>query len=240
MPEAGAKPGHLRVLTWNIHGCVGADGRHDVARIARWVRRLSPDVAAFQEVDSRRPDHARGKVYDVLREEVGEHGHDAWAISGADGHYGQILASRFPLENKRVHDISLPGREPRKVMEARLRLPKSPLRVIATHLGLTPAERRFQRDALKQIVEADLSCPVVLLGDLNEWFLPAWSQRRIAALFPGRSSAASFPARCPLFALDNVWCRPGKLLRDSRAVRAARRASDHLPVLAELDLPVPR
>lgn len=239
MPEAGRTPGHLRVLTWNIHGCVGADGRHDVARIARWVRRLAPDVAAFQEVDSRRPELARGKVYDVLREEVGEHGHDAWAISGADGHYGQILASRFPLEDKRVHDISLPGREPRKVMEARLRLPKAPLRVIATHLGLTPAERRFQRQALQQIVEADLSAPVVLLGDLNEWCLPSWSQRRIAGLFPGRSGAASFPARWPLFALDHVWCRPGELLRHSRAVREARRASDHLPVVADLGLPVP-
>ena len=41
---------------------------------------------------------------------------DAWALSSADGHYGQILASRFPLAAPEIHDISAPGREPRKVI----------------------------------------------------------------------------------------------------------------------------
>ncbi|MEQ9607681.1 MAG: endonuclease/exonuclease/phosphatase family protein, partial [Kiloniellaceae bacterium] len=143
MPDL--KP-HLRVLTWNVHGCIGGDGRHDIARVGAGVRALSPDIAAFQEVDSRRrsaPGTAGiGEVYDLLRAEVGEHGHDAWAISGADGRYGQILASRFPLQDKRVHDISQPGREPRKVMSASIDLPTARLRVIATHLGLGRRERR--------------------------------------------------------------------------------------------------
>jgi endonuclease/exonuclease/phosphatase family metal-dependent hydrolase len=241
MPDL--KP-HLRVMTWNIHACVGADGRHDVARVGAAVRALSPDIAAFQEVDSRKPSPhgvpGAGEVYDRLRAEVGDHGHDAWAISGADGHYGQILASRFPLQDKQVHDISVAGSEPRKVMTARVTLPTARLRVIATHLGLRRHERRQQLAALLDIVRADLTDPVLLLGDFNEWFWPYRSQRGLFDLFHNWTQHRSFPARFPLFALDRIWCRPSDLLARTWAAGAARDASDHLPVVAELAFPVPR
>ena len=236
-PRAASR---LRVLTWNVHACVGTDGRHDVARVGAQVRALAPDIAAFQEIDSRHGPKGTGEPNDVLRAAVGDHGHDAWAISSADGSYGQILASRFPLEDKEVQDISVPGREPRKVMTARTRLPTATLRIIATHLGLRRRERRYQLEALREIVCADLSTPILLLGDFNEWCLPARSYRDLARLFEARSGQASFPARLPLFALDRIWCRPGHLLTRSWAHRGARPASDHLPVVAELDLPVPR
>ncbi|MEQ8356379.1 MAG: endonuclease/exonuclease/phosphatase family protein [Kiloniellaceae bacterium] len=241
MPEvSGPSTARLRVLTWNIHACVGTDGRHDVERVGTCVRALAPDIAAFQEVDSRRRNENAANVYEVLRGEVGEHGHDAWAISGEDGHYGQILASRFPLEDKQVYDISVPGREPRRILEARVHLPTATLRIIATHFGLRRTERRRQLAALREIVCRDLSSPILLLGDFNEWCWPRWAQRDLAALFGYRSHHASFPSRFPLFALDRIWCRPGDLLACAWAAKEARAASDHLPVVAELTLPVPR
>lgn len=229
----------LRALTWNIHACVGADGRHDVARVGAAVSALAPDIAAFQEVDSRRGAPGAGRVYDTLRAQVGAHGHDAWSISGRDGHYGQILASRFPLEERAVHDISVTGLEPRKVMTAYARLPGCRLRIVATHLGLRRHERRRQVVALRRIVAADPAEPLLLLGDFNEWFLPHHCQREVFALVDAWTRHASFPARLPLFALDRICCRPARLLACSRAVHEARGASDHLPVLAELALPVP-
>jgi endonuclease/exonuclease/phosphatase family metal-dependent hydrolase len=236
MPELRRR---LKALTWNIHACVGADGRHDVARIGAAVSAMAPDIAAFQEVDSRRPEPGAGRVYDTLRAQVGAHGHDAWSISGKDGHYGQMLASRFPLEDKQVHDISEAGREPRKVMTARVRLPCSRLRVVATHLGLNRHERRRQVAALRYIVDAEPSEPLLLLGDFNEWFWPHYHQRDLFALVGAWTRHASFPARLPLFALDRICCRPGSLLARSRAVHEARAASDHLPVMAEVALPAP-
>lgn len=229
----------LRALTWNIHACVGADGRHDIARVGAAVSALAPDIAAFQEVDSRRPAPGAGRVYDTLRACVGAHGHDAWSISGRDGHYGQILASRFPLEEKQVHDISVAGREPRKVMTAYARLPATRLRVVATHFGLSHYERRRQVTALRRILTADLTGPLLLLGDFNEWLLPRWTQRAIFALVGARTCHASFPARLPLFTLDRICCQPGDLLLCSRAVHEAHAASDHLPVVAELALGAP-
>ena len=179
VPEARSR---LRVLTWNVHACVGTDGRHDVARVSAEVCALAPDIAAFQEVDSRRLSSDAMEVHNSLRAAVGDHGHDAWSITGTDGRYGQILASRFPLEDKEVHDISVAGREPRKAMTARTRLPTATLRIIATHLGLRRRERRYQLEALREIVCADLSSPLLLLGDFNEWCLPGRAHRRLAAL----------------------------------------------------------
>lgn len=228
----------LRILTWNIHGCVGRDGRFDTERVGAVIDALQPDVAAFQEVDSRRKAPGAAGVYDYLRALVGDHGHDAWSISGADGHYGQILASRLPLAERAVHDVSVPGREPRKVMEARVLAPSGPLRVVATHLGVRLGERRRQLAMLSRIVDAEPSGPLVLLGDFNVWGRGLGDGRALFRTFEAVTSHASFPAMLPMLALDRICCRPGALLQASRAVTEARPASDHLPVVAELSLAV--
>lgn len=232
-------PRTLRALTWNVHGCVGRDGRHDIERIGAWVNLLAPDLAAFQEVDSRRKAAGGPETYDHLLQQVGDHGHEAWALSGADGRYGQMLASRFPLDDRQVHDISVPGREPRKVMEARMRLPRATLRVIATHLGLRRGERTRQVALLREIVMADPSAPTVLLGDFNEWRRVRSAREGLADLFDAWTGHASFPSRFPVLPLDRIWCRAGSVLAASRAASEAHMASDHLPIVAELTVQPP-
>ena len=41
----------LTLVTYNIHACVGTDGRFEPARIAGVLRELDADVVALQEVD---------------------------------------------------------------------------------------------------------------------------------------------------------------------------------------------
>jgi endonuclease/exonuclease/phosphatase family metal-dependent hydrolase len=43
----------VRIVSYNIHGCVGTDGRRDAERVAAVLEALAPDVVALQEVDSR-------------------------------------------------------------------------------------------------------------------------------------------------------------------------------------------
>lgn len=232
-PAAGAREAawRLRAITWNIHGCVGMDGRRNLVRTGRVITAMAPDIAAFQEVDLRRKAGFSIDAARYLRELVGGHGHEAWALNGREGRYGQILASRYPLERRQVHDVSVPGREPRKVLEAVVRLPGCALRVLATHLGLFPAERRHQVNLLREIVMQDLSLPILLLGDLNEWRRPAPGQAPYD-LFETQTLHKSFPSPLPALAFDRILCRGGVSLTDSRVVRGAFMASDHLPVVA--------
>lgn len=229
----------LRVVTWNIHGCIGRDRRHDAERVAARIRHLGPDLAAFQEVDTRqRPSwvlpNGVENLADYLRRQVGDHAHDAWTLSSADGHYGQILASRFPLAASEIHDISVPGREPRKVITARVETGARPFRVIATHLGLRRGERRRQLAALREIIAAEPGMATILLGDLNEWRRSEPQQRSLLAEFEYGTAHASFPARFPMFALDRILCRQGVRLDRSWVDHGAHGASDHLPVVADI------
>ena len=226
----------LRVVTWNIHGYRGRDGRHDPLRVGAHVRRQAPDIAAFQEVDTRAAKGSRPSLADELRAEVGDHGHYAWSLTGEDGDYGQMLASRLALEDARVHDISVPGREPRRVLEAKVRSADLELRIVATHLGLAGLERRRQLGWLCDIVAADPTTPRILLGDFNLWRRGGRTQGALSALFDVWTTQATFPSRWPVFPLDRIWLRPGGLLVRSWIARNAADASDHLPVGVELRL----
>lgn len=42
-----------RIVTWNVHRCVGSDRRLDVDRIAAALAQLNPDIVALQELDAR-------------------------------------------------------------------------------------------------------------------------------------------------------------------------------------------
>src|SRR4030095_15998035 len=56
----------LRVATYNVHACIGTDGRHDPDRVAAVVGELDADVIALQEFTS----PARGALESRARVEL--------------------------------------------------------------------------------------------------------------------------------------------------------------------------
>ena len=233
MPRSS--PRHVRLVTWNVHSCIGADGVYDPKRTARVIHTLEPDVVALQEVDSRLGPHDGQDVFTFLKNVIGGHAQEAKSISTTDGHYGQMLISRWPLSHSRVHDISVEGREPRKVMEARVDLPWGPLRVIATHLGLNGKERHRQFGALAEISKIDAGTPRILMGDFNDWRARGQGHRVLSDHFDAYTAHRTYPARLPLLPLDRIWVKPGYLVTRTWTSRLTRHASDHLPLAADLD-----
>ena len=108
----------LRVVTWNVHACVGGDGKFDPDRVASIVRGLSPDIVALQEVEARRHLTRGLDLFAFLREGVGGYAAEARTILTEEGDYGHMVLSRWPLRHVRAHDISVAGREPRGIIEA--------------------------------------------------------------------------------------------------------------------------
>jgi endonuclease/exonuclease/phosphatase family metal-dependent hydrolase len=108
------------------------------------------------------------------------------------------------------------------------------MRVIATHLGVRRTERRRQAALLREIVDFDLSTPVMLLGDLNEWSRRGAAWSLFSGIFDDFTVHASFPARFPVLALDRILIRPGGTLIRSWIDRQGYPSSDHLPVVADL------
>jgi endonuclease/exonuclease/phosphatase family metal-dependent hydrolase len=222
----------VRVMTWNIHGAVGRNPQFDLARVIQLIQRTRPDIVALQEIDSRRRP-AKGDPFAILREVLGTHGVEARSITTADGDYGQMLISRWRMTAIEVHDISYPEREPRRAIKSEIDTPAGPLRVVATHLGLSIRERHSQVKALLEIA-GDTSIATIIVGDFNDWFWVGSVRKALSRELPGRTRYRTFPSMCPLLRLDRIYCRPADVLVASSTDALACRLSDHIPVVADV------
>jgi endonuclease/exonuclease/phosphatase family metal-dependent hydrolase len=224
----------VRVMTWNIHGGVGPDGRHDLARMLALVRRIDPDILALQEVDARRMRGGEHPI-DLFERVLGHRGIRAAAITTVDGDYGQVLLSRWPTRDSKVHDISVPGREPRRAICTVVQAPAGEFYVVAAHLGLKLAERRRQCTQMEIIIEQS-PLTTILLGDFNDWMWPGSVQNVLARHLPGRTRHRTFPAHFPMLRLDRIYCRPATALVRSWTEPRGAEVSDHLPLIADIAL----
>jgi endonuclease/exonuclease/phosphatase family metal-dependent hydrolase len=227
----------MRLMTWNIHGGLGSDWRWDLPRIVEVIQRHAPDIVALQEVDSRRTARAKfaSPAFEYLAEAIGTHIAEARLITAPDGDYGHVLISKWPFVKKVLHDISFAGREPRATIEAWVNTPDGPLHILAAHLGLRTTERQYQLLTLERLCLENHS-PSVLLGDFNDWIWRGKVQEHLSRLMPARSLVKTFPAFAPAFAIDRIYVRPATALLRSWTDRGAWRASDHLPVIADIRL----
>ena len=235
----------MRVATYNVHSCIGADGRHDPERVARVITELDADLVALQEftypasvaLETRAPvvlttldryECVLGPTHERARATVTEC-------------FGNALLTRYPLVDLYRIDLSMARREPRGALAATVDLGGGRLlHVLVAHLGLRPGERRFQVRQIVEYLESVQNDFVIVLGDFNDW-LPGRSAAHVMDEQLGRPpQPVSFPARWPVMALDRIWVRPLQSLKRIAVHRSrlARQASDHLPVVAEIDVNV--
>ena len=222
------------MASYNIHGAVGLDGKCRPDRIADVLAEIDADVIALQEVPFGGP--GSPNVLDTLVEKTGFHYAEGITIDTAHRRFGNAVLSRYPIVETRTIDLSFGAREPRGALDADIDCNGHRIRFIATHLGLRAAERRAQvRTLLSTFDTRDM--PVVLTGDLNEWFLWGRTLRWLTGHFQRTHAPRTFPSRFPVFALDRVWVRPRDRLVHVAVHRTAlaRQASDHLPLVAQID-----
>ncbi|WP_316977124.1 tryptophan-rich sensory protein [Shumkonia mesophila] len=236
-------PSRFRVASYNVHGCVGRDGVFAPERIVRVINEFKADVIALQEVvaPSDTDGVPGGALHLLTRSFVG---HSVWAPAyhGVRHDFGNLLLSRWPIVTSAIVDLAVRRREPRNAIDARLAAPFGPLQVIATHLGLRAGERRRQVDTLHRLIkESDGPWPTLLAGDLNAWYPFSNILRLMGQQMPLRPSVVTFPTPRPFLALDRILLRApgGRMTVFRHHTEAARIASDHFPVVADIDLEPP-
>lgn len=225
----------LTAVSYNVHSCVGLDGRCEPERIWSVVESLGGSIVGLQEVDARVHRH-RVDQFELFTARSGMRCIAGPNIVGRQGAYGNMLLTRWPVERYRL--IRLPSRhEPRGAICAVLRCGDHRLQVLNTHLGLSRSERRRQTAAL--LDEAcDHDGPTLFLGDFNVWHRRSNALTRLDAPRDAARAPRTFPSRRPLLALDRIWTQPAGMLHSIEAVRDAATtvASDHLPLRAVLTL----
>lgn len=236
----------LRILTYNIHSCLGTDGQRLPERIARVIALLQPDIVALQEVDVNRARSSNLDQAHRIAHCLGMACHFYPSFQVAEEQYGNAVLSRLPMRLVKAGPLPGPRRlEPRGVLWVAVTWQGLELQVFNTHLGLLPAERHLQLQAL---IGSDWLChpscrdPVILCGDLNVPPRSGVCQQLRLRLADAAAAArhlrlrGTFPSRFPLVRLDHIFVSPGlDVVRvEVCSGRLTRIASDHLPLLAEL------
>jgi endonuclease/exonuclease/phosphatase family metal-dependent hydrolase len=115
----------LRLLTYNIHKCIGGvDRRYDPQRVADVISNLHPDVLLLQEVDHDVPRSNRDRQVDVLGDLVGMR-YRSWfpnvEVRGG-GCYGNAILSRYPIVETSNIDLSIRFKKKRSVLHGVIRV----------------------------------------------------------------------------------------------------------------------
>ena len=240
-PVTGKKT--LRVMTFNIHVGVGMDKKLDLKRIADVINHEHPDLVGLQEVD-------RGVKRTEGKDEIGE----LAAMTRMDyafahnldyqgGQYGVAILSRFLIqkidhqkfENKREA-------ERRGMIRVEVEIDGRRVNFVTTHLDYQYEDGRvFEVEQLLRFLDG-LKGPLIVVGDFNDEpaggayklmltkFADAWASGR------AKGEGLSYPADKPVKRIDYIFYRPADGFRAKKASLVNTLASDHLPVVAELEL----
>lgn len=156
----------FRFGTFNIHGCVGSDGRYDESRVAEALADL--DLVGLNEV--------RGWAWGEATNQAAAVGRRlglGWLSAPAEcrwycQQFGNGLLTRLPVD--RWERIPLPGRfakSPRNLLRSEVRLGDRRVQVLLTHL--IRSDEPLRRQQFREVTQRFLSLegPAVFAGDLN-------------------------------------------------------------------------
>lgn len=229
----------IKVASYNIRKAIGTDRRRMPERILAVLNEIDADIVALQECDRRFG--TRAAV--ISRHMLDEHS-DLQAVPLAHrpdsmGWHGNALLVRKSAVVVTGEALHLPALEPRGAVAAEVRVNGAAVKVVGMHLDLSGLWRRRQAHAiLAHLDEPEHRLPAVLMGDLNEWRPSGGCLADFGRDHHFAPTGPSFHARRPIGRLDRIilsehWIVESCGVHDSRA---ARTASDHLPIWASLSL----
>lgn len=241
----------IRILTYNVHRCLGTDRRLDVGRVADVIAAQTPDIVALQELDvGRARTGGVDQAHEIARRlSMTFRFHPAVKVEEA--FYGDAILTALPERLIKAGplpgDPRLPRLEPRGALWVAVAIGDIELQVLNTHLGLVPREQRLQAEALAGpdwLGGPYRREPFVLVGDLNTGPSSPAHRALCEAMTDARAAVgaaretATFPSALPLLRIDHVLVSRGVGVKSVRAPRDARtrRASDHLPLVVDIEL----
>jgi endonuclease/exonuclease/phosphatase family metal-dependent hydrolase len=240
----------VRIATYNIHKGVQGVGprrRLEIHNLGHAVEQLDADIVCLQEVRKLHRGEARFFTHwpELPQAEfLAPQGYEAIYRTNATtrhGEHGNAMLSRWPVQGHQHEDMSDHRFEQRGLLHSHVMLHGRSVHVVVVHLGLIRASRMRQLAQLHRFIAREVPpmAPLVVAGDFNDW--GSTVQREMAAIglrgFDGQPQP-TFPSRLPLAQLDQVFARG----MEPMGLQVPRgriwwRMSDHLPLVAEFQLP---
>jgi endonuclease/exonuclease/phosphatase family metal-dependent hydrolase len=217
-------------------------------RIVSVLQEMRADIIALQEVVSLEGGSPEQDQARFVAEELGFHFAFGENRQHQGGRYGNVLLTRFPIQDHQNYDISAGGRERRGCLRTDVRFNGRVLHIFNVHFGTRFFEQRKQARQLIDggiITSGELGGSRIVVGDFNEWIRGSVTPRMTPLLNKANvrrnlKKARTFPGRFPLFQLDHIYFDETLQLKRlyRHRSRTALVASDHLPLVADLSLAV--
>lgn len=236
---------HVLVMSYNIRHGMGCDGRLDLERIAAVIESVDPDVVGLNEVDVHF--HRRSEWMDQLgwlsrrlRMDC-RFGPTLLTRKSREfpgGGYGNGLLAKDPILRHHSLRLSMKGGEPRGILVADLEREGRVVRLVVTHLGLTPMMRKRQVEAIIRLCRK-WPGPMLVMGDWN--VTP--ENPEVTRLSPWLTDALShcgatggtYPCPRPRKRIDYIFCSSHFRILKASVAAVEDCPSDHLPVWCLLD-----
>lgn len=229
----------LRFLCFNIHGGYSRDGLRDLRRVHNLLERLDIDIAAFQEMETRPSRGGKRSDVDVLAGGSRPYHLPGPTMKEGEGWYGNLIVSRYPILRAKAHTMeSKFDFEPRNAIDALIDTPHGKMRLLNTHLSLSPFERRTEVPKLVELVkqvEEEEKYPVFLMGDINEWYPKSRLINFLDTNLIPVPMGPTFPSSWPFLKLDRAWHDTPGISIHAEILKGDGISilSDHLPVMIE-------
>lgn len=230
-------------MTYNIHVGVGIDKKLDLQRIAGVINAARPDLVGLQEVD-RGVKRTEGK--DEIAELAGMTGMEYAFAPNLDyqgGKYGVAILSRFPIKNTE-HRMFENKREAerRGMLRIEVEVDGKTLNFVTTHLDYQFEDGRvFETEQMLKFLDS-VKGPAIVVADLNDE--PTGSAYKLmrtkfddAWVTSGaKTDGFSYPADKPVKRIDHIFFSTRGRIRARQSWVIETLASDHIPVMAELEI----
>jgi endonuclease/exonuclease/phosphatase family metal-dependent hydrolase len=236
----------LKIMSYNVHSCIGTDRKLDPGRVTEVIADVEPDIIGLQELDVGRSRTGGVDQAHIIASMLDMKFHFHAALNVEEERYGDAILTTLPMRLAKADMLPSHG-EQRGALWVEITAGEKRLQVFNTHLGLRRGDRLRQTAVLHGHDWLGHSrCrdkPQILIGDMNS----VTSSRVYRNLVNGLKDVQdvckeqprpTFPSRFPLLRLDHIFVSRDIRVLDAAVVtsRLARRASDHLPLVATIEV----
>ena len=230
MTQLHAKDSMARLLTYNVHRCVGVDRRLDVDRIVAVIAEHEPDIVCLQELDVGRARTGFTDQAGLIAEKLAmtHHFHPAMQVEAEL--YGDAILTHHPerlVKSAALPTLKgIPGLEPRGALWSAIEIE-----------GVALNGRGW-------LGHPECTGPTILTGDFNVTSLTRPYQA-LARRLPDvqrtlglKPTIKTFPSSFPAVRIDHCFASPEIVVRSITAPFSplARMASDHLPLVVDFEI----
>jgi endonuclease/exonuclease/phosphatase family metal-dependent hydrolase len=239
------------VLSMNVQkGLSPLNLQSTIYQLRQRMRCHYPDLLFLQELQQEHRGRVRRfgqwpltELTHFLSEDFWRDWHYGKNVEYPDGHHGNAILSKQPLQKGNNYDISAYRFESRGLLHSITQLEgvDKPIHCFCVHLALFERGRERQLEAIIGHIQGlTQGGPTIVAGDFNDWRnrvsapMKAAGFDEVFEVLTG-APAKTFPSIKPILPMDRIYVR-GLKIHSAEILHEWLKLSDHLGITAELEL----